>query len=89
MGDVDDGLTRECAAQPSCERECWWKGDKARQGDKATKWGKTTADGTLGEGNGSVAHRHVSVQDEDTETERSHGHRRTSPPSRVDRYAGG
>eukprot|EP00964_Phaeocystis_antarctica_P119266 scaffold83018_cov44-Phaeocystis_antarctica.AAC.1 len=32
-----------------CERECWWRGDKAKKG-RAVKWTKTTADGTLGEG---------------------------------------
>ena len=49
MGDLDDGSAHACAAQPSCERECWWRGDKAKKG-RAVKWTKTTADGTLGEG---------------------------------------
>eukprot|EP00964_Phaeocystis_antarctica_P149449 scaffold116595_cov52-Phaeocystis_antarctica.AAC.1 len=49
MGDLDDGSAHACAAQPSCERECWWRGDKAKKG-RAVKWTKTLAGSTLGEG---------------------------------------
>jgi len=49
MGDLDDGSAHECAAQPSCERECWWRGDKAKKG-RAVKWSKTLAGSMLGEG---------------------------------------